>query len=92
MPRLSSTSAGHAWYSADRASFLDTSQDSIVATLSSAAATQGWHIEPQQHQEWDASVGILQDGIRSDVSAEIEILRVSLDESGLAAYSDVVLE
>ena len=84
--------AGLAWYSADRESFLGTAQHSIVAELASAAAAQGWHIEPQQHQEWDASVGIVQDGIRSDVSTEIEILRVALDESGLAAFSDVVLE
>ena len=92
MPQLSSTTAGRAWYSADRASFLGTDKDSIVAELSSAAAAQGWHIEPEQHQEWDASVGILQDGIRTNVSPEIDILRGALEESGLAAYSDVILE
>lgn len=84
--------AGGAWYSADRATFLAADHTAIVAALSSAAAAQGWHIEPQQHQEWDASVGVLQDGIRPNLSAEVEILRGALEESGLAAYSEVVLE
>ena len=89
---MSPPTAGGAWYSADRATFLGADHDVIVAALSSAAAAQGWHIEPQQHQEWDASVGVLQDGIRPNLSTEVEILRGALEESGLAAYSDVVLE
>ncbi|MEM7412787.1 MAG: DNA/RNA helicase domain-containing protein [Myxococcota bacterium] len=49
-------------------------------------------MESQQHQEWSASVGILQSEIRQDIPDEIEILRDALEESGLAAYSDVILE
>lgn len=84
--------AGLAWYSTDRLCFLGSEQDSIVAELSSAATAQGWHIEAQQHQEWGASVGILQHGIRPKAAREIEILRGALQETGLTAYSDVILE
>ena len=84
--------AGRAWYSSDRIGFLGADQESIVAALSSAASAQGWHIEPQQHQEWDASIGILQDEIRESASSEIEILRKALHESGLTAYSEIILE
>ena len=89
---MSPQAAGRAWYSANRVSFLGTDQVAIVAELSSAAAAQGWHIEPEQHQEWHASVGILQDGIRKNIPAEIDILQGVLEESGLAGYSDVILE
>lgn len=92
MNHSDSEQAGKAWYAADRESFLGAQQDSIVAELSSAASAQGWHIEPQQHQEWGASVGILQDEIQSDASTEIEILRSALQEADLTAYSDVILE
>ena len=92
MNHSDSEQAGKAWYAADRESFLGAQQDSIVAELSSAASAQGWHIEPQQHQEWGASVGILQDEIQSDASTEIEILRSALEEADLTAYSDVTFE
>ncbi|MDA8592503.1 DUF2075 domain-containing protein [Planctomycetota bacterium] len=83
---------GRAWYSADRKGFLAAEQDSIVAELSSAAAAQGWQIEPQQHQEWGASVGILQDEVKPKSSREIEVLRGALEEAGLTAFSDVIFE
>ena len=92
MKQVDSTRAGRAWYSADRASFLGASQESIVAELASSASAEGWHIEPQQHQEWGASVGILQEEIRPSASTEIEIIRGALEEAGLTAYSDVILE
>ena len=81
-----------AWYAANRAAFLDADQDSIVAKLASAASAQGLHIEPEQHQEWGASVGILQHAIRSDVPSELESLRGSLGEAKQSSYSDVILE
>lgn len=92
MHESESEQAGCAWYSADRKSFLGTQQGTIVSKLTSAAASQGWHIEPQQHQEWGASVGILQDEIRPSATIELEILRSALQESDLTAYSDVILE
>lgn len=92
MTNIDLTMAGRAWYSADRTSFLDADQDSVVAELSSAALAQGWHLEAQQHQEWGASVGILQDEIRTSASTEIEILRGALEEAGPTAYTDVILE
>ncbi|MDJ0865979.1 MAG: DUF2075 domain-containing protein, partial [Myxococcota bacterium] len=90
--RLDSTAAGRAWYSADRAGFLGEAPGSIVAELASSAASQGWHIETQQHREWKASVSILQSGIHPSVSSRIEIVQSALRESGLAAYTDVILE
>jgi hypothetical protein len=87
-----SSSAGLAWYSADRERFLDSEQASIVAELASTASAQGWHVEAQQHQEWEASVGILRDEIRQSASTEIEILRDALQEAGISDYSDVILE
>ena len=92
MPTIDSKKAGLAWYYADRATFLCAAQESIVAELSSAASAQGWHIEVQQHEEWGASVGILQDEIHSGVAAEIEIVRDALEEAGLTEYSEVILE
>lgn len=92
MPQSESTSAGHAWYSADRRSFLGAGQEAVVAKLSSAASSQGWHIESQQHQEWEASVGILQGEIRQPAPTTIEIVREALEQVGLASYSDVILE
>jgi hypothetical protein len=92
MPSLESNGAGNAWYSADRASFFAADQQSIVAELSSSASAQGWHIEPQQHEEWDASVGILREEMQLRAGPEIEILRGALGEAGLTAYSDVILE
>lgn len=83
---------GRAWYSADRKRFVGADQSSVVAELSSAASAQGWHIEPQQHEEWGASVGILQDEISAERDVEIEILKTALEEAGLTAYSDVILE
>ena len=89
---MSQSAAGRAWYSADRVSFLGTDQHTIVAELSNVAAAEGWHIEPQQHEEWGTSVGILQDGIGQQVSAEAEGLRAGFAECGLNPYSDVILE
>lgn len=77
-------SAGRAWYSADRQRFLAADQSSVVAELSSAATSQGWHIESQQHEEWGASVDILQSGMDRPADVEVEILRTALNESGLA--------
>lgn len=84
--------AGSAWYDADRRSFLDTPLESVVAHMANSAVQQGWHIEPEQHQEWDASVGILKDGIRTDAPARVELIRDALQEAGLTSYSDVILE
>ena len=92
MNSFASSNAGRAWYSADRTRFLNTLQTSIVAELSSAASAQGWHIETQQHEEWQASVGILQDELGSGIAAEISIIRDALQESGLFEYSEVILE
>ena len=89
MPPLESNGAGNAWYSADRASFFAADQQSIVAELSSSASAQGWHIEPQQHEEWDASVGILREEMQLRAGPEIEILRGALGEAGLTAYSRI---
>ena len=84
--------SGRAWYAADRTSFVEVAQGRVVAELSSAASAQGWHIEPQQHQEWDASVGLLQGEMRQHAQNKVSILREALDQAGATAYSDVILE
>ena len=92
MSQAESKRAGRAWYSADRTSFLCADRDSVVAELSSAASAQGWHIEAQQHREWGAIIGILQDGFCPSATTETEALRDALEETGLTAYADVILE
>jgi len=88
----SSPGAGGAWYEADRRRFLDTDVASVVAELSGSAASEGWHIEAAQHEEWAASVGILHQGIRSRSEEGVAILKEALAEANLEEYCDVILE
>lgn len=80
--------AGSAWYSAGRAEFLSAEASTVVARLASQATHDGWHIEPEQHEEWRASVGILQE----QLTRKIQVLQSVLAEPGLANLSTVVLE
>jgi hypothetical protein len=83
--------AGSAWYYNDRHSFLHQSVPSIVGQLASTAAAEGLHIEPDQHDEWKSSVGMLQSEL-ADRVRELELLQASLSSPDLAAYRDVILE
>jgi hypothetical protein len=81
-------SAGSAWYSATRAEFLDMPHDKVVERLTNAAGRDGWHVEPEQHEEWLASVDLLQ----NHLSRAVTILRQSLADQSLADFEAVVLE
>lgn len=80
--------AGSAWYSAERAEFLGAEASTVVAQLASQATRDGWHIEPEQHEEWRASIGILQE----QLTRKIQVLQSVLTEPGLDAFSTIVLE
>jgi len=81
-------SAGRAWYSATRSEFLEMPHDKVVERLTNAAGRDGWHVEPEQHEEWLASVDLLQ----NHLSRAVTILRQSLADRSLADFEAVVLE
>jgi hypothetical protein len=80
-----------AWFSSDRNSFLSQSVRTIVGDLASRAAQEGLHIEPEQHEEWHSSVGILQVEL-ADRLHTLELLQESLSSPALAAFHHVILE
>ncbi len=80
--------AGSAWYSSSRGNFLNSETSTVVASLSDRAAQDGWHIEPEQHQEWRASIDALQEQLRR----KVQVLQSVLSEPSLEAFETVVLE
>ncbi|MBW7894082.1 MAG: DUF2075 domain-containing protein [Opitutaceae bacterium] len=56
--------------------------------MSDRAARDGWHIEPEQHQEWKASVSALQE----QLSRKVQVLQSVLSEPCLEAFESIVLE
>ena len=83
--------AGVAWYVNDRATFLREPADSVVGRLASGAAAEGLHIEQEQHEEWRASVGVLQRELE-DHARKIALLKTTLAAVDLAAFRHVLLE
>ena len=83
--------AGAAWYESDRDSFLRDDLKMVVGQLASAAALQRLHIEPEQHEEWSSSIGVLQSEL-ADRVREVEVLRQTLSSPDLADFRDVILE
>jgi len=83
--------AGVAWYVNDRAAFLRDPADSVVGRLASGAAAEGLHIEREQHEEWRASVGVLQRELE-DHARKIALLKTTLAAADLAAFRHVLLE
>jgi hypothetical protein len=80
--------ASSAWYSADRAEFLGAEASAVVARLASHATRDGWHIEPEQHEEWHASVGILQEQLRR----KVQVLQSVLADPELEPFNTIVFE
>ncbi len=80
--------AGSAWYSSSRDKFLRSETNTVVASLSDRAAQDGWHIEPEQHQEWKASISALQEQLKR----KVQVLQSVLSEPDLEAFETVVLE
>ncbi len=80
--------AGLAWFESDRSTFLKKTVDEIVGLLASRATQSGLHIEPEQNEEWQHSVGLLKDHL----GGRIELIRSALAEPGLEAFREVILE
>ncbi len=80
--------AGSAWYSSSRDKFLNSETSAVVASLSDRAAKDGWHIEPEQHQEWKASISALQEQLRR----KVQVLQSVLSDPSLEAFETIVLE
>ena len=54
------------WYKNSRKGFLADNLSAIIDSLHKSAAADGWHIEPEQDEEWRASVSALQDALRDE--------------------------
>lgn len=84
-------SAGAAWYVKDRETFVRDPVQMVVGELASSAAAEGLHVEPDQHEEWRSSVGVLQRELQHRTS-EIELLKSTLAAADLAEFRHVLLE
>jgi hypothetical protein len=84
-------SAGSAWYSNDRDSFLSEKVQSVVGQLASNAVAEGLHVEAEQHTEWRSSIGVLQKELQHR-AREVELLKSTLSAPELAEYRQVILE
>jgi hypothetical protein len=81
----------NAWYERQRLEFLDASVDSVVSHLAAAAIEESLHVEPEQFDEWKASVGLLQAHL-DDKAEMIQLLKKTLKAPDLSEYEHVVLE
>ncbi len=88
---LARVSAGSAWYRSDREGFLLERVQSVVGQLATNAIAEGLHVEPQQHEEWNSSIGVLQRELQHR-AREVELLREALASPQLAEYQHVLLE
>jgi hypothetical protein len=84
-------SAGAAWYFKSREHFVRDPLQAVVGELASGAASEGLHVEAEQHAEWRTSVGLLQRELERRAT-QIELLKSTLAAPELAAYRDVLLE
>ena len=84
-------SAGAAWYVKVREVFVRDTVQTVVGELASNATREGLHVEPEQHEEWRSSVGVLQKELR-DRAGEIALLKETLAADDLADYRHVLLE
>jgi hypothetical protein len=84
-------SAGAAWYVNNREEFVRDPVERVVGQLASGAVAEGLHIEPEQHEEWNSSVGVLQRELQHRTS-EIKLLKTALAALDLLAFRHVLLE
>lgn len=85
---------GSAWYDATREQFVAQAAEAVAGTMASAANRGGWAIEPDQQEEWERSVDLLQERLRGGrtKAAAIDTLRAALDRAEAQEVTDVVLE
>jgi hypothetical protein len=81
----------NAWYVGSREHFTKQSVAVVVGELARNAVSWGLKIEPQQEQEWRASVGVLQQELTKHAS-QIEVLHTALAAAELQEFSDIILE
>ena len=79
--------AGAAWFSSSRNDFLLKKADAVVALLANHATKDGWHIEPEQHEEWTASVALLQE----QFARKIYVLQAALSDPQLEEIETIIL-
>src|SRR4051812_28599494 len=79
---------GSAWFMSSRQEFLRTKLGDVVASLANHATRHGWHVEPEQHEEWTTSISILQ----QQLAREVQVLQSVLSDPSLADYETIVLE
>jgi hypothetical protein len=81
----------NAWYENARTAFLDDPLDDVVGRLTMAAVEESLHIEPEQQEEWKASVGLLQRHLH-DRAEIVHLLKETLKASDLSDFHHVILE
>jgi hypothetical protein len=54
------------WYKNTRRGFLEDDPDLIIGSLHNAASKDGWQVEPDQHEEWRASIEVLRTAITDE--------------------------
>lgn len=89
---MTSNSDTAAWYSASRNDFLEQDVEDVVRVLADSAVRQGWHVEPDQWQEWSSSIQILHCEFSAQAKEHLAVLHDVLAEPGLSDYHHVVLE
>ncbi len=80
-----------AWYVGSREQFTKQSVALVVGELARNAVSWGLKIEPQQEQEWQASVGALQRELTKH-AGQIEVLHTALAAPDLQEFTDIILE
>ena len=83
---------GQAWYAASRAQFLAQEAVAVAGTLAGEATRQGWALQPEQQEEWQRSVSLLQRRLRRGGGAEVRALARALEHPDAHRVHDIVLE
>jgi hypothetical protein len=83
---------GRAWYDASRTTFVRHKAEAVAGKLAAAATSQGWSLEPEQQEEWEASVGLLRQQLRGSRGTAIRLLSTALESPEVAEVDSVILE
>ena len=81
-----------AWYASSRVRFLEAKGEAVVDQLASSATRDGWHVEEEQHQEWTASVDLLQSQLGPVHNERLDLLRDALASERVSEVSSLILE
>ena len=81
-----------AWYASTRQDFLAATTEGVANQLAGRAASDGWHIHPDQVEEWRSSVDILRQRLSTRPPRQLAMLNHALQEAGSHPVDHVVLE